>query len=194
MSVLSTPPLVLNWTAFLHGVSFFASKRVAVERSEAAFSRLERQRIRQEKSRPADLATLGNKPQQSRNRRRARITQTEREAQSTSSGKCAMVNAISGTSQTTQLLSSSTSSTSSSARIAALEKQIKTKETEAEENKDPVQAATIAAEIAQLQTEIASLQAAANKSEAKEQESSSAASRQAEFDKEAPADKTGFWI
>lgn len=105
-----------------------------------------------------------------------------------------MVNAISGTSQTTQLLSSSTNSTSSSVRIAALEKQIKTKVTEAKESKDPVQSATIAAELGKLRAELARLQDAANKSEAKEQESSSAASRQAEFDKEAAADETGFTV
>jgi len=98
-----------------------------------------------------------------------------------------MVNAIFGKSQAAQLLSNSTSSGSSSMRIAALEKQIKIKESEAKENKDTVQAAATTAELAKLQ-------AAAAKSETTAQDSSAATSRQAEFDTDAPADDTSAWV
>jgi hypothetical protein len=106
--------------------------------------------------------------------------------------KYAMVNAISGTSQTSQLVSSNSSSTSTS-QTAALEKQIKAKEAEAEENEDTIKAATIAAELAALHAKLAKLQAAEKKSESVP-ESSSSASRQAEFDDDTATKKSEIWI
>jgi hypothetical protein len=84
-------------------------------------------------------------------------------------------------------------------RIAALEKQIKIKESEAKEIKDPVQAATTTAELTKLRGELAKLQAAATKSEttksgAKAQESSATETRQAEFDVDKPEDDTSVWV
>lgn len=99
--------------------------------------------------------------------------------------------AISGVSQPSPTLSAGTGS--NKADIAALEKQIVAKETEAEENEDQLKAATLAAELATLKAELARLQAAEKKTEAT-QETKSEASRQAEFDKEAPSDSPGYWV
>lgn len=105
--------------------------------------------------------------------------------------KAAMVSAVSGSTQATQYLSGSTSS---KPNVAALEKEIAAKETEAQENKDPVKAASIAAELASLRAELAKLKAADRKSEVKETESSGSALQQAGLVSDTSDEKPGFWV
>lgn len=100
-----------------------------------------------------------------------------------------MVSSISGSSQISQLLSRGASSNAS--RIAALEKQISTKEAEAKENQDALKAATIAAELASLRAELAKLKAAATKNDASESESAGTAVRQTELANDRATTKSG---